>query len=108
MKNWLVITMYEPPIKTTVSDFEMKFIKERERNIYRAVQKYDIHVDKEELIKALNYDRQQYQKGFDDGYRSFAADFYCKLMEYSPDSKGNTLIRMKDIIGILNYVKAGE
>lgn len=27
-----------------------------------------IYVDKEELIKALRYDRQQYDKGYADGY----------------------------------------
>lgn len=101
--------MYESPIKTVVSDFETKFIKERERNIYRAVQKYDIHVDKDELIKALNYDRQQYQKGFDDGYRSFAADFLNELIKshtkcYDP----NLLVRMSIIMDILNSIKRGD
>lgn len=35
-----------------------------ENEVYKAVQKYDIHVDKEELIKALKYDRGQYEKGY--------------------------------------------
>lgn len=100
--------MYEPPIKTTVSDFEMKFIKEQERNICRAVQKYDIHVDKDELIKALNYDRQQYKKGFDDGYGSFANDFHYEILKRSKGRNGDALIRIKDVLEIIDSVKRGD
>ena len=35
-----------------------------ENNIVEAVQNYDIKVDREELAKALAYDRDQYSKGF--------------------------------------------
>ena len=38
-----------------------------EDNILRAVQNYGIIVNKEELIKALAYDRDQYDKGYQDG-----------------------------------------
>lgn len=38
-----------------------------EGDILRAVQKYGINVDKEELLRALQYDRNQYEKGYDDG-----------------------------------------
>lgn len=35
--------------------------------IYRAVLDVGINVDKAELLKALEYDRDQYDKGFEDG-----------------------------------------
>ena len=38
---------------------------------------YQVNIDKEELIKALNYDREQYEKGFYDGF-SKAMDIYEK------------------------------
>lgn len=38
-------------------------------NIYRTVLKYDINVDKEELLRALEYDRLQYDAGYLDGIR---------------------------------------
>ena len=41
-----------------------------EDDVYLAVLKCDITVDKEELIKALKYDRKQYDKGFQDGVNS--------------------------------------
>ena len=50
----------------------MKIIQEKvhlqiEEEILKAVNRCEIKVDKDELIKALNYDRQQYQKGYEDG-----------------------------------------
>lgn len=38
-----------------------------EDGIIKAVQKVEIDVNKEELIKALNYDRHQYDKGYKEG-----------------------------------------
>lgn len=55
--------MYMPPIDITYS--EMK--EQVEDGIVRAVQSYGVKVDKEELIRALQYDRGQYEKGFHDG-----------------------------------------
>ena len=53
---------YKSPIEAIYSDVQLQF----EDNVYKAVQAVDIHVDREELIKALQYDRQQYEKGWRD------------------------------------------
>lgn len=58
--------MYESPIEI----IEGAFTTEYENGVMTAVQKYGVNVDKEELIKALNYDREQYRKGFEDGVQS--------------------------------------
>lgn len=50
---------YDSPIKIIQKALETKM----ENDIFTAVQHYDIDVDKEELIKALRYDRDQYEKG---------------------------------------------
>lgn len=39
-----------------------------DNNIIEVVHQCCIHVDKDELIKALNYDREQYEKGYAQGY----------------------------------------
>lgn len=79
--------MYESPIELLrMNDFingEIQKINNAARNhqeecVYKAVLNYDIKVDKDELIRALNYDRQQYQEGFRDGARKFAE----KLIEH--------------------------
>ena len=53
---------YESPIRMIASEIETKM----ENDTLTAIQRYGIDVDKEELIKALNYDRGQYEKGYAD------------------------------------------
>ena len=55
--------MYESPIKIITGQIKTKY----EDEIYRAVQNVGINVDREELLKALEYDRGQYATGFEDG-----------------------------------------
>ena len=51
---------YESPIRMIVGEMETKM----EADTMSVIQRYGIDVDKEELIKALNYDREQYEKGY--------------------------------------------
>ena len=44
--------------------------KKIEDDVYKTVLGYDIAVDKKELIKALEYDRNQYNRGYQDGVNS--------------------------------------
>lgn len=55
--------MYKSPIEIIQGQMRM----EQENNIQRAVIEQDIHVDKHELLRALKYDRDQYEKGYRDG-----------------------------------------
>lgn len=55
---------YESPIQIAIGQMRM----EQDNNVYRAIREYGIDVDKDELIKALQYDRNQYDKGFVNGY----------------------------------------
>ena len=70
--------MYESPIKVIVEEVYAQTLKQQENDIWKAIQKYDINVDKEELVMALQYDRHQYEKGYEDGIR----DFSKKLVEH--------------------------
>ena len=56
--------MYEYPIKIIYGQMQTQL----EGDILKAVMRTDIQVDKEELIRALQYDRDQYERGFADGY----------------------------------------
>ena len=56
--------MYKSPIEIMCGDVKMQM----EGDILKIVQSYDINVNKEELLNALQYDRNLYQKGYDDGY----------------------------------------
>ena len=60
--------MYKSPIDVLQKQIRLQY----ENDILKAVQEYSITVDKEELLKALQYDREQYEKGFADGTRAIA------------------------------------
>lgn len=66
--------MYESPIKVFQGNLEMQF----EGEILKAVQRANITVDRDELIRALRYDREQYQKGFDDARKDAVPVVRCK------------------------------
>ena len=61
--------MYESPIKI-IEDINRDVTDAFEDYVYKCVLRYGVEVDKEELVKALNYDRQMYEKGYADGYKA--------------------------------------
>ena len=60
--------MYKSPIELITSQMTMEY----ENNILKCVQKIIPNIDKNELIKALHYDRNQYRNGYVDGATEFA------------------------------------
>lgn len=59
---------YESPIGIYKTEPMIEQLRDKMDNIiFQAVQKVDVQVDRAELIKALEYDRGQYEKGFHDG-----------------------------------------
>lgn len=66
--------MYKSPIEIFETSMQqtVRFDKEKDALIYKAVQGVHVNVDEEELLNALKYDRQQYNKGFEDGVKEFA------------------------------------
>ena len=72
--------MYESPIHITFDDYPKitkQIIKNQENHIVGVINEY-VKVDKDELLKALAYDRDQYKKGYDDGYQD------AKKIQYQP------------------------
>ena len=55
---------YKSPIDLIIGEMQTQI----DDDIVKAVQAYDICVNKDELIKALNYDRGQYQNGYKNGF----------------------------------------
>lgn len=53
---------YQSPIEVFQTQMQNQIVGE----IYKAVMKVGVNVDKDELLKALQYDREQYQKGYND------------------------------------------
>lgn len=61
---------YDSPIRTIASQIELTM----EGEILKACQRVGVNVDKDELVKALQYDRKQYEKGYKDGYEKGKED----------------------------------
>lgn len=59
--------MYKSPIELYESEMET-FL---EGEILKAVKRVGVNVDKDELLKALEYDRGQYEKGYADGLNAY-------------------------------------
>ena len=70
--------MYESPIKVIQGELETQL----EGEILKAVHRVGVTVDRDELIRALRYDREQYQKGFDDAREDAVVVTRCKDCEH--------------------------
>lgn len=59
--------MYESPINVICGEMQMRL----EDETLEAVKNIGVYVDKDELVKALSYDRNQYSKGYNDAVEEF-------------------------------------
>jgi hypothetical protein len=78
--------MYNSPIELLVTDIQNQIVKQQDEEIYQAVLHYVPNVDREELLRALQYDRDQYHKGYADGKRDAMAELVrCKDCKHRGD-----------------------
>lgn len=87
--------MYDSPINVIYGKLQTKAQEDMENHIFESVQSVGVMVDKDELIKALQYDRQQYEKGFADGKRKFAIYMLGRIAAIEMMS-GIDLVSLKD------------
>lgn len=73
--------MYESPIDVIYGQMQMDF----EDNVMKAVQSYNINVNKDALISALMYDRHQYEKGYTEGKEEGKKEILDKLTRILKD-----------------------
>ena len=76
---------YEPPFTGYMGDYAQKTVEEINEQgdtvIYNEiVRQIAIDVDKDEMIRALNYDRDQYNKGYNDGYTKAQNELVMKII----------------------------
>lgn len=71
--------MYESPITKIYGQIQSEIIKQDEEYLMCSVnQSVGYRVDKDELIKALQYDRDQYRKGYNDALDKIRAEIEAK------------------------------
>lgn len=78
---------YKSPIGVIMEDIAQQMAIEFDNNVVKAVQKYAIDVDKEELFRALAYDRNQYNKGFEDGFKAGKKARWINVEQGLPDDE---------------------
>lgn len=85
--------MYKSPItiiESTIDSFSKAIIKQKDDAIFAEIQhSFGVDLDREELIRALKYDRDQYNKGYADGIRDAMEELVrCKECKHYDNSEG--------------------
>lgn len=82
--------MYQSPISVYETAVQ-SIMEQRENALFAKIKDaFDVQVDKEELIRALQYDRGQYEKGYFDG-KEEAMPKWIPVTELLPSSEGKYL-----------------
>lgn len=87
--------MYNSPIKTGLMYRELvkEVNKDTDEQIYKAVVACGVDVDRDELLRALAYDRGQYDEGFAAGYRA-ATPKWIPVEERLPEPFVSVVVHM--------------
>ena len=88
--------MWESPIHL----IEQRMSIQLEGDIMKAVTKVGIMVDKEELLRALQYDRKQYYRGYNDAVDEFAERLISHLEELNCEAFTNDIRQIADIMKV--------
>lgn len=72
---------YQSPIELIMDDLEAKM----EGDCLLAVQRYGFDINKEELIKALNYDRNQFAMGYEHAKREYQQEWFSADVQLPED-----------------------
>ena len=89
--------MYKSPIDL----FYDHVVTEQENEVFKAVVRCGIDVDKDELIRALAYDRRQYDLGYADGKMDANAELIrCKDCKHHIDEEPG-MVYCPKIVGSL-------
>lgn len=73
---------YKSPISIWLTETQKAFEEQVEKQVYKEIINVGVEVDKEELLKALKYDREQYEKGFKEGANSVIEEFRRIIDKY--------------------------
>ena len=88
---------YEAPIKilsrSIYDALGEQIKKDTDGVVMKAILDVGIKVDKDELIKALRYDRGQYDKGFSDGYAAGYTEALSQLFDSNTESSAAAYLK---------------
>lgn len=96
--------MYESPITMITrvhDDIAKRFTEQTDNMVYEEVTQIGVHVDKEELLKALQYDRGQYEKGYDDARAEFMTAIRKEMFITNPNFNTENLAGLERALKII-------
>ena len=96
---------YQSPIEIIMGQLRVEREERVEGEIFKAIQEVGVTVDKDELVKALQYDRDQYAKGFKDGCKD-DIDKLCQ--EIRADTVRKMQERLKAEMSFGRYIQAEQ
>lgn len=100
---------YESPIEIITRQMDgiaHQITEQRDNQIMATIrEQYAVNVDKGELMRALAYDRDQYNKGYRDGYEATCGrlnkiEEICKDAFSNPDTQDINLYRAQALANI--------
>ena len=87
---------YESPIEKIFKEVQSEIMKKEDESLEMSIiQEIGYRVDKEELIKALKYDREQCRKGYDDALKYLIClflDTECMYAHGLTDTQYNAIL----------------
>ena len=83
-------------------ELQTQIVQEDEKMVMKAIRKVGVNVDKGALIKALQYDRNQYTKGYEDGKN----EVLDKIRAEIDNALSDGMIHKKTVLGIIDMYKA--
>lgn len=90
--------MYESPIEVYIQEVLDSHQRQKEEaildEVFNSALRIGVDVNKEELIRALEYDRNQYQRGYNDGVEA-ATPKWISVEERLPKNEEPVLIATK-------------
>ena len=93
---------YISPILLAIKRQTEQFNEDVEKSVLKAVYQIGVEVDKEELIRALKYDRNQYDVGYLAGKEDAVKEIFDKLIALSVDfidftEQAEMVVRLEEI-----------
>lgn len=93
---------YVSPITVAIEKQAEQFKIDVKKSVLKAVYNIGVFVDKEELIRALNYDRNQYDVGYLAGKEDTAKEIFNELIARSVDlidfsERAEMVVRLEEI-----------
>jgi len=107
--------MYESPVNLIFQDIERQIVQQQEQIILEAIRKCGVVVDKDELIKAINYDRNQYSKGYKDGVNDVLDEIRAEIEDldrfydnYYFSGNNDAMFKCSEVLKILDKYRKEE